>query len=76
VSDAVLQSRVSAVVASQKPIPPGSIAVDVAEGVVRLSGVVGSTSELQDLGAIVRAVPGVREVRFSVAIKGTPPPGS
>ena len=44
------------------------IDVEVNEGVVTLTGQLASGTEQQSVGAIVRAVPGVEEVRFSLVI--------
>jgi osmotically-inducible protein OsmY len=72
VSDEELKARVSSALASSSAPAAKAIAVDVSGGVVRLSGKVADSYELQDLGALVRSVPGVRTIRFSVQIQ---PPG-
>ena len=72
VSDEELKSRVSSALASSSTAAAKAIAVEVKGGVVTLSGKVADSYELQDLGALVRSVPGVRTVRFSVQIQ---PPG-
>ncbi len=55
-------------------LPGREISVAVTSGVVHLTGAVGSTLELQNLGAVVRAVPGVLDVRFAVRVQPPAPP--
>lgn len=76
--DELLRERVEKALASASDVPSGSIAVDVRNGIVTLSGSVycqecggrltpaGPWSVQQSVGAIVRAVPGVRNVEFSL----------
>lgn len=74
VPDADLAARVERVLAGQAGIPGGAIAVAADGGVVTLSGRLRDHVQLQDLGAVVRAIPGVRLVKFAVALG--PAPGS
>jgi hypothetical protein len=81
--DDVLRARVEAALAAASDLPADSIAVQVQGGVVTLSGSVlcdacggnatpgGVGTVQQSLGAVVRAIPGVRELRF--AIRYRPP---
>ena len=81
--DDVLRARVEAALASASDLPADSIAVQVQGGVVTLSGSVlcdgcggnatpgGVGTVQQSLGAVVRAVPGVRSLRF--ALRYRPP---
>jgi hypothetical protein len=76
--DVVLRSRIEAALRASSDIPVDSIVVGVQEGVVTLSGSVicdddacggnatpgGAGTVQQSLGAVVRAVPGVTDVRF------------
>lgn len=76
VADSVLAARVSAALAAASDLPADSISVTAESGVVTLTGSVvcddcggartpgGTGTVQQSLGAVVRAVPGVREVRF------------
>ena len=78
VSDEVLRERVEAALASASDVPAGSIAVEVSDGVVTLTGSVvcqecggrrtppGSGTVQQSLGAVVRAIPGVTSVEFEL----------
>lgn len=76
VPDDVLRSRVEAAIVAAADLPTDSIAVHVSSGVVTLTGSLicsgcggnatpgGTGTVQQSLGAVVRAVPGVAEVRF------------
>jgi osmotically-inducible protein OsmY len=76
VSDEVLRERIEAALASASDVPAGSIAVEVSDGVVTLTGSVvcqecggsrtppGFGTVQQSLGAVVRAIPGVESVEF------------
>ena len=76
--DQQLRERVEAVLASASDIPGAAIAVDVSDGVVKLSGSLacddcgglrtpgGTDTIQQSVGAIVRAVPGVEKVEFNL----------
>ena len=68
IGDEVLQVRVEAVLARASDVHAAGITVDVERGVVTLSGQVASENEQQSLGAIVRAVPGVRNVSFLLSL--------
>jgi hypothetical protein len=75
-SDEALKARVQAALASATDVPGRDITVDVKGGVVNLTGRVPSDAMRgaaypgaflqQSVGAIVRAIPGVKDVRFSV----------
>ncbi len=78
VPDEVLKERVESALASASDVPAGSIAVEVSDGVVTLTGSVvcqecggrrtppGSGTVQQSLGAVVRAIPGVTSVEFDL----------
>ena len=67
--DEVLKARVEAALASASDVNAGGIIVDASRGVVTVSGTVASGTEQQSVGAIVRAVPGVTQVRFSLSVE-------
>jgi hypothetical protein len=81
--DAALRARVEAALAAAADLPADSLTVAVQGGVVTLSGSViceecggnatppGAGTVQQSLGAVVRAVPGVSELRF--ALRYRPP---
>ena len=81
--DDALKVRVEAALAAASDLPADSISVQVQGGVVTLSGSVlcdgcggnatpgGVGTVQQSLGAVVRAIPGVRELRF--ALRYRPP---
>jgi hypothetical protein len=83
-SDAALRARVEAALAAASDLPADSIAVQVQGGIVTLSGSVlcdgcggnatpgGVGTVQQSLGAVVRAIPGVTDLRFSLRYR--PPP--
>ena len=66
--DAVVKARVEAALNGASDLNAVDVTVDVSRGVVTLTGRVASGTEQQSLGAIVRAIPGVREVSFSLSI--------
>ena len=66
--DARLKARVEAALASAADVSAETLTVEAAGGVVTLSGRLASGTEQQSAGAIVRAVPGVRDVLFSLTI--------
>lgn len=68
-ADDAIKARVQSALLSASDVPGRDLAVDVKSGVVMLSGKVASGTEQQSVGAIVRAVPGVKEVRFSLRIE-------
>ena len=84
--DDVLRARVEAALAAASDLPADSISVQVQGGVVTLSGSVlcdgcggnatpgGVGTVQQSLGAVVRAIPGVTELRF--ALRYRPPDGN
>jgi hypothetical protein len=77
-ADEALRARVEAAVAAASDLPADSISVQVQGGVVTLSGSVvcedcggsstpgGAGTVQQTLGAVVRAIPGVETLRFSL----------
>ena len=67
--DQALQARVEAALASASDVTGAGIAVEAMRGVVTLTGQVASVTEQQSVGAIVHAIPGVREVSFSLNIE-------
>ncbi len=75
VSDAVLRVRVEDALASASDVNAGRLTIETSRGAVTLSGQVASGLEQQSVGAIVRAVPGVEEVFFSLSIEPAPDPG-
>ena len=66
--DAVLRARVEAALAGAADVDGAAITVQARGGVVTLTGRVASGTEQQSVGAIVRAIPGVNDVRFSMSI--------
>ena len=82
--DDALRARVEAALAAASDLPADSLTVQVQGGVVTLSGSVlcddcggnatpgGVGTVQQSLGAVVRAVPGVTDVRF--VLRYRPPP--
>jgi len=77
-SDDALRTRVEAALAAAADLPADSISVQVQSGVVTLSGSVvcegcggnatpgGAGTVQQSLGAVVRAIPGVADLRFEL----------
>ena len=77
-ADLALKVRVEAAIQSASDVPAESIAVEVSDGIVTLTGSVvceecggrrtpnGSGTVQQSLGAIVRAIPGVTSVEFKL----------
>ena len=76
--DAALQARVAAAISSATDLPANAFSVSANDGAVTISGSVtcedcgglatppGIKSIQQTLGAVVRAVPGVRSVEFEL----------
>jgi osmotically-inducible protein OsmY len=85
--DEALRSRIISALRASSDIPVDSVLVQVQEGVVTLSGSVicgdddcggnatpgGSGTVQQSLGAVVRAVPGVSDVRFALRYRPIDP---
>ena len=67
-ADDVLRARVESALASAADVHGEQIMVDARGGVVVLTGRVASGTEQQSVGAIVRAVPGVVDVRFALTV--------
>ena len=66
--DEVLKARVESALGSASDVHIGGLTVGVTHGVVTLSGHVASGTEQQSVGAIVRAIPGVKDVFFALTI--------
>ncbi len=88
VPDDVLQARVEAALASASDVPADALTVVVMGGVVTVTGSVvcedcggrrtpgGTGTVQQSLGAVVRAIPGVERVEFSLEYEEpAEPPG-
>lgn len=73
--DEVLRARVEAALARASDVHADGITIDARRGVVTVTGRVGSETEQQSVGAIVRAIPGVRGVSFSLRIEDRDDPG-
>jgi osmotically-inducible protein OsmY len=73
-ADAVLKARAESALAAAADLRGRTLMADARAGTVTVTGKVATTSELQTVGAVVRAVPGVKEVRFSVQVE--PPPAA
>lgn len=69
IGDEVLTARVEAALAGAADVNGAAITVHTRRGVVTLTGRVASPTEQQSVGAIVRAIPGVSDVRFSLSIE-------
>ena len=77
-ADLALKVRIEAVLVAASDVPADSITVAVSQGVVTLTGSVvcqecggrrtpgGSGTVQQNLGAVVRAIPGVASVKFKL----------
>ena len=66
--DDVLKARVEAALAGATDVDAARITVEARRGVVTVAGQVTNGFEQQSLGAVVRAVPGVDTVSFSLTI--------
>ncbi len=76
-ADQSLQQQVSDAITSASDLPRDRLVISVTDGVVHVSGTLdcgecggmrtpgGSGTVQQSLGAVIRAVPGVRQVNFS-----------
>ena len=73
-ADAVLKTRVESALAAAADLRGRTLTADAKAGFVTVTGKVATTSELQTVGAVVRAVPGVKDVRFAVQVE--PPPAA
>jgi hypothetical protein len=90
VPDDVLQQRIEAALATASDVPADALTVGVIDGVVTVTGSVacdecgglrtpgGSGTVQQSLGAVVRAIPGVESVEFSLEYEAPaePPNGA
>jgi osmotically-inducible protein OsmY len=65
----VLQTRIEQALADALDVDADTVTVEVARGVVTVRGQVASGFEQQSVGAIVRAVPGVTQVRFDIQVE-------
>ena len=73
--DGLLAARVQAALAGAADVESAAITVEARRGVVTLTGRVASGTEQQSVGAIVRAIPGVSDVRFALQIDDRDDPG-
>ena len=73
-ADALLKTRVESALAGAADLRGRTLTADAKAGTVVVTGKVATTSELQTVGAVVRAVPGVKDVRFAVQVE--PPPAA
>ena len=71
VDDEVLTERVATALASASDVDADRITIEASGGVVTVNGLVANGLEQQSVGAIVRAIPGVEAVRFSLAFEPT-----
>ena len=67
--DDELKTRVEAALKRATDVNAAALVVETSGGVVTLTGRVVSGFEQQSVGAIVRAVPGVSDVRFSLSVE-------
>lgn len=67
--DDELKTRVEAALTRATDVNAAALVVETSGGVVTLTGRVVSGFEQQSVGAIVRAVPGVSDVRFSLSVE-------
>ena len=86
-ADASLRMRIVAALESASDLPADSLSVQVRDGVVTVTGTVvcdecggrrtpgGSGTVQQSLGAVIRAIPGVTRVEFSLRYRPAPGPG-
>ncbi len=86
VPDDVLKERVEAALASASDVPADALTVEVSEGAVTVTGSVvcedcggrrtpgGFGTVQQSLGAVVRAIPGVESVEFTLEYTPREPP--
>lgn len=63
-----VHARVEAALATARDVDATNLSVEVIDGIVTVMGRVTSGFEQQSVGAIVRAVPGVTEVRFVMQV--------
>jgi len=71
IQDAQTAAQVKTALINDPDLGAKTITVDVNQGVVRLSGMVASQAEADRATALVRAVPGVRDVQTNLQIGGT-----
>jgi osmotically-inducible protein OsmY len=72
-ADRALQARVQSALSSAADLQGHEIVAEVRGGVLSLTGEVATPSELQTVGAVARAVPGVKTIRFAVRVVEPPP---
>ena len=65
-ADQALTTRVENALSSASDVSADQISIETRDGVVTVSGIVSSGTEQQTVGAIVRAIPGVKSVQFSL----------
>jgi len=67
-ADEALTTRVTNALSSASDVSADQISIETRDGVVTVTGIVSSGTEQQTVGAIVRAIPGVKSVLFSLVI--------
>jgi osmotically-inducible protein OsmY len=70
IDDAAITAKAKTAVFQEPSLKSAEIDVDTFKGVVQLSGFVGSQTEINTAGDVVRRVPGVKAVRNDLRIKG------
>jgi hypothetical protein len=73
-SDVTLVDRVESEVFRDRDVKKGRVNLNAVDGVVFLRGQLDRPEEIRELEAKVRAVPGVKDVRNLLHLKGTPAP--
>jgi osmotically-inducible protein OsmY len=69
IDDAAMTTRVKTAVFNEPSLRTVEISVETYDGVVQLSGFVGSQEEIQKAGEVARSVHGVRSVRNDLQLK-------
>jgi hyperosmotically inducible protein len=69
VDDSLLANKVTLALYSDKQVSGRQIAVEAAQGVVQLNGIVASTAEAQRAAQIAQQVKGVKEVRNRLRVQ-------
>ena len=67
--DAVITTKVKAVIFNEPTLSSHQISVETFKGTVQLSGFVGSRAEIQKAGALARDVKGVKSVKNDIRLK-------
>ncbi len=71
VDDSVITTKVKVAIFDEPTLKSYEISVVTFKGVVQLSGFVGSQAQIDKAVELVRKVPGVKDVKNSMVIKGT-----